>query len=75
MTTGSNQARPRIASLATAVPPHRVPQNEAVEFFQRSFDIPPSRRDRLKQLFLNAEIERGTPPPPSTGTSRRTASS
>ena len=57
MTPGSNQTRPRIASLATAVPPHRVAQDEALEFFQRSFDIPPSRRDRLKQLFLNAEIE------------------
>ena len=57
MTTGSNQSWPRIASLATAVPPHRVPQDEAMDFFQRSFDIPPSRRGRLKQLFLNAEIE------------------
>ena len=57
MTTESNQPWPRIASLATAVPPHRVPQDEAMGFFQRSFDIPPAKRDRLKQLFLNADIE------------------
>ena len=57
MTTASTQPWPRIASLATAVPPHRVPQDEAMDFFQRSFDIPASRRGRLKQLFLNAEIE------------------
>ena len=57
MTTESNQPWPRIASLATAVPPHRVPQDEAVGFFQRSFDMPPAKRDRLKQLFLNADIE------------------
>ena len=57
MTAGSNQPWPRIASLATAVPPHRVPQDEAMAFFQRSFDIPPGRRGRLKQLFLNADIE------------------
>ena len=57
MTTASIRTWPRIASLATAVPPHRVPQDEAMDFFQRSFDIPASRRGRLKQLFLNAEIE------------------
>ena len=57
MTTGADRPRPRIASLATAVPPHRVPQDEALDFFQRSFDIPASRRGRLKQLFLNADIE------------------
>ena len=57
MTAGSNRPWPRIASLATAVPPHRVPQGEAMAFFQRSFDVPPARRSRLQQLFLNADIE------------------
>ena len=56
MTAGSNRPWPRIASLATAVPPHRVAQDEAMAFFQRSFDVPPARRGRLKQLFLNADI-------------------
>lgn len=56
MTAGSNQPWPRIASLATAVPPHRVAQDEAMAFFQRSFDVPPARRGRLEQLFLNADI-------------------
>lgn len=46
---------PRIASLATAVPPHRVPQAAAMGFFERSFKIP--QRERLKDIFLNAQIE------------------
>ena len=56
MATGSNRPWPRIASLATAVPPHRVPQDEAMAFFQRSFDVAPAKRSRLRQLFLNADI-------------------
>ena len=44
-------------SLTTAVPPHRVPQDEAISFFQRRFDIPPAQRERLKAVFHNAAIE------------------
>ncbi len=57
MTTESNQSWPRIVSLASAVPPHRVTQDDALDFFLRSFDIPPSKRDRLRQLYLNADVE------------------
>ena len=57
MTTVDRQLSPRIVSLATAVPPHRVPQAEAVEFFNRFFDIPPAQRQQLTNVFLNAEID------------------
>ena len=57
MTKESDRRRPRIVSLADAVPPHRIAQDEALGFFQRSFDIPPTQRDRLKEVFLNAAIE------------------
>ena len=57
MTTVDRQLSPRIVSLATAVPPHRVPQAEAVEFFNRFFDISPAQRQQLTNVFLNAEID------------------
>ena len=57
MTTESRRSLPRIVSLTTAVPPHRVPQGEAMSFFQRRFDIPPAQRERLKAVFYNAGIE------------------
>ena len=52
MTKESKQPDARILSLATAVPPHRVGQTEAMEFFQRSFEIPQTRRDRLQEVFV-----------------------
>ena len=57
MTTESRRSLPRIVSLTTAVPPHRVTQGEAMSFFQRRFDIPPAQRERLKAVFYNAAIE------------------
>lgn len=48
---------PRILSLATAVPPHLVPQAEALAFFNRFFDITPAQRERLKDVFVGVEIE------------------
>ena len=47
----------RLLSLATAVPPYRVAQTDAMEFFQRSFEIPQRQRDRLKEVFVNAAID------------------
>ena len=57
MTTESLQPDARIVSLATAVPPHRIGQTEALEFFQRSFRIPQRQLDRLKEVFVNAAID------------------
>ena len=57
MTRESNRPWPRIVSLAAAVPPHRISQDEAMGFFQRSFDVPQARRDRLQEVFVNADIE------------------
>ena len=57
MTKESKQPDARIVSLATAVPPHRVGQSEAMEFFQRSFEIPQIQRDRLNAVFVNAAID------------------
>ena len=57
MTKASDRRWPRIVSLADAVPPHRIAQAEALDFFQRSFDMPPTQRDRLKEVFRNAAIE------------------
>ena len=57
MTRESDRGWPRIASVAVAVPPHRIAQEEALGFFQRSFDMPPTQRDRLKEVFFNADIE------------------
>ncbi len=57
MTTVARQLSPRIVSLATAVPSHRVPQAEAVEFFNRFFDVPPTQRKHLTNVYLNAEID------------------
>ena len=57
MTKESDRRWPRIVSLAAAVPPHRIAQDEALGFFQRSFDVPPTQRDRLQEVFLNAAIE------------------
>ena len=48
---------PHIVSLATAVPPHLVPQAEALGFFNRFFDITPAQRERLKNVFVDAEID------------------
>lgn len=47
----------RVASLATAVPRHQIPQAEAVEFFRRFFDRAITHRRRLEQVYLNAAIE------------------
>ena len=47
----------RIASLATAVPPHKIPQSEVVDFFRRFFDTSCVQRKRLEQVYLNASIE------------------
>ena len=49
--------RVRVASLATAVPRHRIPQAEVVEFFRRFFDASITHRRRLEQVYLNAAIE------------------
>lgn len=49
--------RPRLVSIATAVPPHRVPQADAVGFFHRFFDVPQAQRERLQAVFLNAGIQ------------------
>ena len=57
MTREFDRGWPRIASVAVGVPPHRIAQEEALEFFQRSFDMPPTQRDRLKEVFFNADIE------------------
>ena len=57
MTTAVHLPPPRIVSLATAVPSHRLSQTEAVEFFYRFFDVPPGQRKRLKNVYLNAEID------------------
>ena len=56
MTTSVHLAPPRIVSLATAVPSHRIPQTEAVEFFKRFFDGP-AQRKQLREVYLNAEID------------------
>ena len=53
----SKRSDARLLSLATAVPPHRIGQTEAMEFFQRSFEIPQRQRDRLKEVFVNAAID------------------
>lgn len=47
----------RLASVATAVPPFRVPQAEVVEFFRRFFDVSIVHRKRLEQVYLNAAID------------------
>ena len=57
MTTAVHLPPPRIVSLATAVPSHRLSQTEAVEFFYRFFDVRPGQRKRLKNVYLNAEID------------------
>lgn len=57
MTTAVHLPPPRIVSLATAVPSHRLSQTEAVEFFYRFFDVRPGQRKRLKNIYLNAEID------------------
>ena len=48
---------PRIVSLATAVPPNPASQAETLGFFHRFFDITPAQRERLKGVFVDAEIE------------------
>ena len=47
----------RISSLATAVPPYKIPQTEVVAFFERFFDASILQRKRLERIYLNAEIE------------------
>lgn len=48
---------PRIASIATAVPPQKVSQSTATDFFDEVFGSSFSDPERLKGIFRNAEIE------------------
>ena len=47
----------KITSLASAVPPYRIPQTDVVAFFQRFFDASIVQRKRLRQIYCNAEID------------------
>ena len=57
MTKDSDRPRPRIVSLATAVPTHRIAQEDAERFSERFFDTLLARRTVLRQIPANAEIE------------------
>ncbi len=57
MTRNSDGPWPRIESLATAVPPHRIPQGEAETFAERFFGASSGRRSVLAEVYANAEIE------------------
>ena len=51
-------ASPRLCSLATAVPPYRVSQNDIVAMSTLAFDRGRSEIDRMLPVFGNAGIER-----------------
>ena len=53
----NGQPHARLASLATAVPAHQIPQSEVVDFFRRFFDTSISQRKGLEQIYRNASIE------------------
>lgn len=57
MTRDANRSQPRIGSLATAVPPHRIPQGEAERFAQKFFGTSSRLQSVLAEIYGNTEIE------------------
>ncbi len=53
----AESAAPRIAGLATAVPPHVVAQDEAMDFARSCFGTALPDLERLLPAFLNAGVE------------------
>ncbi|MCQ8782464.1 type III polyketide synthase [Mangrovibrevibacter kandeliae] len=55
--TADPSARPRIASVATALPPHRLPQSEVVAHAAETFGGRFRDFERLRPVFENTGIE------------------
>ena len=57
LSSGSSQPHPRLVSLATAVPPHELRQDEVTAQAAALFASRRAYLDRLQPIFQNSGIE------------------